>query len=535
MRENLDLVHYLLQAPGLLERPGVDLVDHYLTGGRGRPSPDPHFSATAYLARHPHRSNAADPYVAWLREGRDAGEIADPAPGIHDLAPLLGLSPREVADRLADRRADLVARLRTGTLGEMVAAAAAIEPLVGQTWAELARPVLLPFSQPAVTGQAAAVYSAQAAAAFRRARLVIVANRPRWGGGRRMEGHVAHALAGNGAGARIEPDDVVVLYTDHGGPTVQNRFPVGVREIDFAELVADLEPEAAQRALVALLRSFGADAILNVNSRLLYEAMRLHGRALAASERVFLCFFCHEQSPLGAWFGWSLRYFYRTFDEVAGIFTDSEHLADELVRTYRLPAAGRDRLRVLRAPVDPDLPVVREPPAGEGRRPQVFWAGRFVRQKRIDTLLAVARRMPDVDFRVWGDGSRLRRLPPNLILEGRYEQLADIPLAEADAWLYTSAWDGVPSQLLEVAVTGVPIVGTNVGGTGEVLHPDESWRVPHDAGASAYALAIRNVLDDPPAARTRALALRERMLQERTRESFADQVALLLEGCGGTA
>ena len=33
---------------------------------------------------------------------------------------------------------------------------------------------------------------------------------------------------------------------------------------------------------------------------------------------------------MGAWFGWSLRYFYRTFDEVAGVITDSEHLAGEL-------------------------------------------------------------------------------------------------------------------------------------------------------------------------------------------------------------
>ena len=398
VQENFDVFHYLLQSPGLIDRPQVDLVHHYLSGEGRRPSPDPHFSRAAYLDRHPERRSGGDAYVAWLREGRAAGEIADPAAGIDDLAPVLGMPPGEVAERVAERRRDLLERLRTGTLGEMVAKAAEIEPLIGQAWVETTRPVLLPFSRTVVTRQVAAVHAAQQAAGFRRARLVIVVNRPRWGGGRRMEGHLAHALAD-----RIDPADIVVVYTDDGGTTPDDRFPPGVREIDLAALTGELDAEAAQSALVALLRAFGADAIVNVNSRMLYLAMRSYGRALAASERLFLCFFCHEQSATGAWFGWSLRYFYRTFDEVAGVLTDSEHLADELARTYRLPPSRRDRLQVLRAPVDPRLPVVAEPPAGEGRRPQVFWAGRFGRQKRTGLLLALARRMPEVDFRVWGD------------------------------------------------------------------------------------------------------------------------------------
>jgi glycosyltransferase involved in cell wall biosynthesis len=113
-------------------------------------------------------------------------------------------------------------------------------------------------------------------------------------------------------------------------------------------------------------------------------------------------------------------------------------------------------------------------------------------------------------------------------LEGRYGHLSEIPLAEADAWLYTSGWDGVPSQLLEVAVTGVPIVGTLVGGTGEVLHEGESWPVPQDAGAAAYDEALRGVLADPVDARRRALALRDRMLRERTADGFAERVSALL-------
>jgi glycosyltransferase involved in cell wall biosynthesis len=536
VRDHLDPLYYLLRHPQLLDRPQVDLVRHFLSHGVAQgASPEPNFSMRHYLADHPERGEGAEvnPYVAWRREGREAGEIADPAPGITELAPVLGLAPGEVADRLAERRQDLVDRLRTGTLGAMVAKAAEIEPLIGQTWGEITRPVLLPFSRKIVTDQMHLVHTAQEQAGFRRARLVLVVNRPRWGGGRRMEGHIAHALA-----RQVAPEDIVVLYTEHSGSTPEGRFPAGVREIDLAPLVADMDHEAAMTALVVLLRSFGADAIVNINSRLFYGAMRSYGKALAHTERIFLTFFCHEQVATGAWFGWSIRYFYRTFDQVAGVLADSEHLARELVDRHRVTGRALEKVHVLRAPVDPALPEVAAPPAAEERRPQVFWAGRFERQKKVGLLGLIARQLPDVDFRVWGDRADGRApggLPDNVTLEGRYDHITDVPLHEADAWLYTSGWDGVPSQLLEVAVTGIPIVGTLVGGTGEVLREGEAWPVVADTGPAPYVLAIREVLADPAAARTRAHALRERMLAERTEDAFADHVTRLLLPAGKEA
>jgi glycosyltransferase involved in cell wall biosynthesis len=342
-----------------------------------------------------------------------------------------------------------------------------------------------------------------------------------------MEGHLAHALA-----AHIDPSDIVVIYTDDTAEATVGRFPTGVREIDFATLTRGLPTKWAQHALVTLLRTFQADAIVNINSRLLYHAMRFYGHALAATERVFLCLFCNEQTAMGTWAGWSLGYFYRTFDHLTGVITDSEHLAEQLVETYRVPEQERARLHVFRAPVDGELPVVTESPARPGRRPQVFWAGRWDRQKRINLVLEVARQLPDVDFRMWGEsvltGSHVGVAPANVRLEGTYAHISEIPLAEADVWLYTSGWDGVPSQLLEVAMTGIPIVGTLVGGTGEVLSPDDAWPVAGDAGAAAYAQSIRAALTDPGAARRRALGLRERMLRERPQDSFATRAADVL-------
>lgn len=540
VREHMDVLHYLSQAPMVFAHPKADPVRHFIHHGvaNGR-EPEPGFSMERYLARHPERAgDGVAPYLQWLREGRDAGEIADPAPGIEVLAPVLGKEPTEVVRLLAEKRADLRERFRTGALGEMLAKAVEIEPLLGDAWKETTTPKIQPFVNDDVARVIAAIEDAQAQAGFRRARLLLVIGDPRWGGGRRMEGHIAHALA-----RAIDPAEIVVVYTEQGGESPPGRFPEGVREIDFSRLLTDspdeaegeelVEPAQRQRALVELVRSFHADAVVGINSPLLYSSMATYGRALHASERLFFVFFCNEQMMRGNWKGHPLKQFYRNLDLAEGMITDSRALVEWFRRQYLVDDAALAKVHVFRAPVDASLPVAARPEPTPERRPRIFWAGRWDRQKRVDLTFEIARRMPDVDFVMYGGavidgvGMVLER-PDNVHAPGTYAHITDLDLGEADAWLYTSAWDGVPSLLLEVGMMGVPIVGTLVGGTDEVLSEDDCWVLPAEAGAEAYVAAIREVLADPAEAKRRADAVRERLLAERTHEAFAEHVASLL-------
>ncbi len=530
--EHFDLVHFLLQAQFLLSAPDTDPLRHFLrNGANAKASPEINFNMRSYLARYPERADGPEksPYVEWLKRGKAAGEIADPAPGLERMAPVLGMAPGELAETLAGLRSDVQERLRTGTLGAMFARAAEVEPLIADTWTETTRPTIPPLVAPDVVDQVVALHTSQQAAGFRRARVVFVIKRARWGGGRRMEGHLAHALS-----SYVDPSDMVVVYTDDSTEGPVDRYPDGVRQIDFAGLVEDLSKEQAQHALATLIRSFHADVVVNINSRLLYEAMATYGEAFTESERIFSVLFCNEQTAMGNWLGFPLRFFYRTFDLVEGVITDSNFLADWLRDRHQLGQEHASRLHVFSAPVDPGVPVVSAPPPDPSRRPQVFWASKWDRQKRIDILLEVARRMPDVDFRMWGESvltpSHLHQVPDNIQLNDAYGHISELDLSDADVWLYTSGWDGVPSQLLEVGMTGLPIVGSLVGGTGEVLGDDDAWPVHDPDDPDAYVRAIRDVLADQTAARQRSLALRDRLLRERGRPEFADHAASVLLG-----
>jgi glycosyltransferase involved in cell wall biosynthesis len=80
-------------------------------------------------------------------------------------------------------------------------------------------------------------------------------------------------------------------------------------------------------------------------------------------------------------------------------------------------------------------------------------------------------------------------------------------------------------------MTTIPIVGSLVGGTGELLDETGAWPVRDVENPDAYVAAIREVLSDPAGARRRARDLRQRLLRERTEEAFSEHVStLLLDG-----
>ena len=77
-------------------------------------------------------------------------------------------------------------------------------------------------------------------------------------------------------------------------------------------------------------------------------------------------------------------------------------------------------------------------------------------------------------------------------------------------------------------MAAIPVVGTSVGGTDEVLQAGPGWAVPETADPAAYVSALRELLSDTQAARAGALKRREALLAERTDEAFEAALADVL-------
>lgn len=342
VRDHFDIAHYLLQAPGVLENRSVDPVRHFLRQGpAARFTPEANFSTESYLKRHPERRDGdLHPYAAWLAEGKQAGEVAEPVMGTEKLAKVLGTSNEAVVEALAERRSDVHRRLHHGKLGEMFAKAVEVEPLIGDLWPEIARPRMMPIPWLVVADQLEALYSSQEALGFARARIVLVVETP---------GHVLVARLLDALQAEVEPSDIVVVTTATGSAPAA-ATPPGVRRVDFADTACDLGPLMTQQVLVELLRSLDAAAIVGIGSRLFLDALTPYGLALRASERLFLGFTGLRRGPLGQQVGLSARYVYRHVELVDGVIVDTAATADRLVDDYQLP----DDVAAKVQPVDDD-------------------------------------------------------------------------------------------------------------------------------------------------------------------------------------
>jgi len=152
------------------------------------------------------------------------------------------------------------------------------------------------------------------------------------------------------------------------------------------------------------------------------------------------------------------------------------------------------------------------------RRPLVLWGGRLDFQKRFDIVAEVARLMPQIDFACWGlpvldDPPDLTSLPANLRLNGPFQTPTELPLDGCDGWLFTSAWEGMPNMLIELATLGMPIVASAVGAVPYLIDATTGWPVDPEAGVGAYVAAVAEMVGRPALRIAKAKAAQARAVE----------------------
>jgi glycosyltransferase involved in cell wall biosynthesis/cytochrome c-type biogenesis protein CcmH/NrfG len=407
----------------------------------------------------------------------------------------------------------LEAFARSDHLERTFALARAIDPSVGEL-STIAEFLLPPFH--IGDGMPSAHVEVQRRLPALRYDSVICVPWIRTGGADLVAGMLASALL------RIRPDErVLILRTDNPHFERADWLPQAADCVDISDLTSPMSPPIAEKFLRVILRGLTARRVFNVNSRLCWTAMRGAGVNMAATARNYAYLFCWDQTASGARAGYPAEFFAETAGNMTAFLTDTEYLRRELTTMYQLPGPARDRIVPLFTPAQSPLltpSIARRvmDQADAGSRRLVLWAGRLDRQKRFGLVLDIARRMPDVEFRCWGEAlldapPDLSKMPANVRLQGSFGSFDDLPLADAGAWLFTSLWEGMPTTLIELATRGVPVVASAVGGVPELIQPETGWPVPEDASLDDYVAALEDALASPKEAVQRAEALQRKV------------------------
>jgi len=220
---------------------------------------------------------------------------------------------------------------------------------------------------------------------------------------------------------------------------------------------------------------------------------------------------------------------------------------------YLIEHAGvaPDKVRLIHAALALNV----ERPAEPKLRPpfNLVAVGRFVPKKGYDVLLeAVAllrRQGVDATLTLAGSGPlerQLRALTRTLGLEDRvrfpgfvpHEQVPEL-LREADCFVMSSRVsasgdrDGIPNVILEAMAHGLPVVGTDVSGIGEVVQDGITGVLTPPENARALAAGIARLLGDRELALAMARAGQRQVLERFDPAARAADLAALYAECAG--
>jgi glycosyltransferase involved in cell wall biosynthesis len=206
-----------------------------------------------------------------------------------------------------------------------------------------------------------------------------------------------------------------------------------------------------------------------------------------------------------------LRIFYPW---AASIVAVSRGAADDLARTSGLP---RDRVEVVYNPVITPamLALARQAPDDPwftpGQPPVILGVGRLTRQKDFATLIrafAEVRRRRAGRLMILGEGEDRPALEALVNELGLGEDVA-LPgfrenamayMAASAVFVLSSAWEGLPTVLIEALAAGTPVVSTDCpSGPREILREGRLGGLVPVGDATALAGAIVDVLNRPKA------------------------------------
>jgi glycosyltransferase involved in cell wall biosynthesis len=216
------------------------------------------------------------------------------------------------------------------------------------------------------------------------------------------------------------------------------------------------------------------------------------------------------------------------------------HLSDALIAVSEavkqdlvaLGVARAEHIRVIALGLDLErftleLPrgVLRAAPGVAAEAPLVGMVGRLVPIKDVPTFLRAAALVraarPDARFALVGDGLERAALEREAARLGLSETLSfhgwrrdmEAVYGDLDVVVNSSRNEGTPVALIEALASGRPVVATRVGGTADLLGGGDFGCLVPPEDPQALALAILGVLEEPQAARARALRGRAHVLE----------------------
>jgi len=161
-------------------------------------------------------------------------------------------------------------------------------------------------------------------------------------------------------------------------------------------------------------------------------------------------------------------------------------------------------------------------PAGQ----YVAFAGRVSQEKGVETLRAAADLMPDIPFKVAGDGPALSDLmataPRNAEFLGRLgpDKLRAFYENSRFVVVPSVCFEQFPMVILEAMALGLPVIASRIGALPEIVEDGLTGRLVEPGNAEDLAEKIRSLWNDPELCHRMGQAGRQKVMLQYTQEAY---------------
>ena len=196
----------------------------------------------------------------------------------------------------------------------------------------------------------------------------------------------------------------------------------------------------------------------------------------------------------------------------SGVIAVSRGVADELINVTHL---SKDLVEVIHNPVVTDELIekaqlaVDHPWLKDKDVPVVLGVGRLIEQKDFVSLIKAFMKLQETQpsrLIILGEGNERAKLEA-LVQKFGLTDKVDLPgfvtnpysnMAHADVFVLSSAWEGLPTVLIEALATGTPVVSTDCkSGPDEILENGKFGNLSPVGNIQELAKSIHKTLMDP--------------------------------------
>lgn len=311
-------------------------------------------------------------------------------------------------------------------------------------------------------------------------------------------------------------EHVLLLVTDQSTMDMPEWIDDGSKVICLDDECTFIDDEERLLSLHICIGKLAPEKIINVNSNTAWRLFERYGVQLSTVADLYAYLFCFDFDQERRRVGYITDFLPTTLKSLKAVFFDNKKIIQELATLYGFSDTNLSKLHTVYVP-----PVLTDKEVNyeqNEHRDTVLWAGRLCIQKRPDILIQIAEAMPGQLFDVYGSPGECNECKnimagkyPNIKYKGVFNSLDELEYENYVAFLNTSEWDGIPTILIQMAVAGLPIVTSAVGGIPELIDENMGWLIDDIEDTEQFVTALKRVIIKSEDAFIRSHAAKERV------------------------